>query len=401
MLWLQVNRGRVGRRRNPPLAVAAGVAAALACAGEAEPPPANAPACSPELPRWTLNPEPDVSIGVLEGESQYQLFRVTGAVRLRDGIIALANAGTQELRYFDSTGTFLRSAGGRGKGPGEFSALRQIYRRGDTVRAVEVDRFSDFDAAGRFLGSTNMRLDTLDRFALDVWLFRRNWVDGVFPGPARVAVAQALRHVPAPRGPPWYRYVRRDDAGYLWVSGDVSPDGGRREWAVYDSAGAPAACVTLPPRFSWLEVTDRYVLGRWLDAVDVEYVQLYGWAARELRPADPMAIEAAAADAAPTRSIDEIRRGAFSDLRHLVVSQEAYFADHVRYAGNRNDLRYTPAEGTALDILEAGPQGWIAVLIPLDAPVICGLGIGVGTPPGWLEGVPVCADTAVVGRSEE
>ncbi len=400
MLWLQVNRGRVGGRRNPALAVAAGVAAALACAGEAEPPPANGPACSPGLPRWTLAPEPDVSIGVLEGDPPYQLFRVTGAVRLGDGTIVVTNVGTQELRYFDSTGAFLRSAGGRGKGPGEFSELRQIYRRGDTVRAVELDRYADFDAEGRLLGSTNI-LDTLHRFALDVWLFRRNWVDGVFPGPARSAVARALRHVPAPSGPPWYRYVRRDDAGYLWVSGDVSPAGDRREWAVYDSAGAPAACVTLPPRFSWLEATDRYLLGRWLDSVDVEYVQLYRWAARELRPANPMAIAAAAADPGPTRTANEIKRGAYSDLRNLVNAQEAYFADHVTYASNRHDLEFVPAEGTAFDILAAGQQGWIAVLIPLDAPVICGVGIGFGTPPGWLEGVPVCADTAVSGGTED
>ncbi len=71
-----------------------------------------------ELAVWTLAGQPGLQLGTVEGNSAEQFFRVSGAVRLSDGRIAVANAGSQELRLFTPGGRHLRSVGGPGGGPG-------------------------------------------------------------------------------------------------------------------------------------------------------------------------------------------------------------------------------------------------------------------------------------------
>lgn len=67
-----------------------------------------------------VSSEPNLSIGTFQGDSLYQLFEVQGAVRLGDGRIALANAGSGEIRIYSPEGRFLASHGRKGEGPGEF-----------------------------------------------------------------------------------------------------------------------------------------------------------------------------------------------------------------------------------------------------------------------------------------
>ncbi len=75
---------------------------------------------------WRLSRVPTASIGVQEGEEAYQLFRVSKALKLADGSIVVAAAGTSELRFFDEEGRYLQSAGSRGSGPGEFSLTSSL-----------------------------------------------------------------------------------------------------------------------------------------------------------------------------------------------------------------------------------------------------------------------------------
>ena len=56
--------------------------------------------------RYRVSDEPQLQIGsASDGESA--LYRVTAAVRLRDGRIVVANSGTRELKFFDSGGVHL------------------------------------------------------------------------------------------------------------------------------------------------------------------------------------------------------------------------------------------------------------------------------------------------------
>ena len=85
---------------------------------------------------WRIGPEPDVSIGVLEGEEPYMLHWVGGATRLPDGRIVVANGGTQEVRVFDGDGQHLMTLGGEGGGPREFMSLVGVGQwPGDSIAA--------------------------------------------------------------------------------------------------------------------------------------------------------------------------------------------------------------------------------------------------------------------------
>ncbi len=51
---------------------------------------------------WAISEGPVLSIGTVEGEDPYQLYGVAGAHRLEDGRIAVVNAGSREVRIFES-----------------------------------------------------------------------------------------------------------------------------------------------------------------------------------------------------------------------------------------------------------------------------------------------------------
>jgi hypothetical protein len=143
------------------------------------------PALAPTAPPlWTVAAEPRVDIGVLEGDEAYQLSQVVGAVRLSDGRIVVANGGSHELRYFDSTGTFLTSAGRKGSGPGEFEMLGSLFvEAGDTVAAYDarLRRISLFAPDGAFVRSLTITFPAgapspIGRFRDGSWLCRRGSV---------------------------------------------------------------------------------------------------------------------------------------------------------------------------------------------------------------------------------
>ena len=85
---------------------------------------------------WRIGPEPEVSIGERDDEEPYLLSSVTGAMRLPDGRIVVANRSTNDLRFFDALGTHLSTRGGSGEGPGEFQNLQGIRSwPGDSIAA--------------------------------------------------------------------------------------------------------------------------------------------------------------------------------------------------------------------------------------------------------------------------
>ncbi len=122
---------------------------------------------------WTVDDEPMLDIGVVEGAPEYEFQYISGAVRLSDGRIVVANSGSAELRCFSEDGRFLWSAGRRGEGPGEFRNLGWVARLGpDSLVAYDrsLRRISIFDTEGQLIRTANLSLfgETLRPTAIGV-----------------------------------------------------------------------------------------------------------------------------------------------------------------------------------------------------------------------------------------
>jgi hypothetical protein len=107
---------------------------------------------------WTVDSVPLFRIGDAAGQPEYELFRTTGAFLLSDGRLVIGNAGTHEIRYYDSSGSFIRSVGGEGDGPGELrTPFLLIPLPADTIAAgdLRLARLSIFDPAGEFVRSAS------------------------------------------------------------------------------------------------------------------------------------------------------------------------------------------------------------------------------------------------------
>ncbi|MGE0442288.1 MAG: hypothetical protein AB7L66_11265 [Gemmatimonadales bacterium] len=111
-----------------------------------------------EVVPWRIGPEPLLDLGSADGEEPYLFDYVETALRQADGTIVVANAGSGELRFFDSTGRFVRSAGRRGGGPGEFDGGSSVHiwlTAGGSIVANDAGnrRVHVFDSAGALRGS--------------------------------------------------------------------------------------------------------------------------------------------------------------------------------------------------------------------------------------------------------
>jgi len=126
----------------------------------------------------------DLAIGVLEGREELMFSRVEElAVDAHGGIYAF-DGGVPALRYFDSSGVYVRTLGGKGAGPGEYqdAALGLAIRRDGRVvlRDPRNSRLNVYEpdgapalhwpvASGLFADNA-MVLDTADHMYLKVLL---------------------------------------------------------------------------------------------------------------------------------------------------------------------------------------------------------------------------------------
>lgn len=106
---------------------------------------------APRDPDLILADEPLVRIGVLDGQLEYIFGEVTGAVRLEDGSVVVADEQSNDVRRYDASGRHVWTSGRAGKGPGEYGGLRLL--RGCPGAAITVfdwqmDRITELDQDG-------------------------------------------------------------------------------------------------------------------------------------------------------------------------------------------------------------------------------------------------------------
>ncbi len=85
---------------------------------------------------WRLSDDPVLTIGVATGAEEYELYDVVAALRLNTGEIAVACGGTYEVRFYDSTGVYLRTVGRQGGGPDEYNLMWNMWRLGTDSLAL-------------------------------------------------------------------------------------------------------------------------------------------------------------------------------------------------------------------------------------------------------------------------
>lgn len=74
-------------------------------------------------PSWHLSDAPLLTLGSVDGSPDEVLYRVVGAFRTSDGRLVVANAGSHEIRWYDSQGRVVARSGGEGDGPGEYKSI--------------------------------------------------------------------------------------------------------------------------------------------------------------------------------------------------------------------------------------------------------------------------------------
>lgn len=92
---------------------------------------------------WTIEPAPSVVFGREKVDSGTGLLFPIGAVRLEDGRVVVGDRGSSNLKVFSADGTFERTIGREGDGPGEFKYLARL-------KACNADSVFADDIAHRF-----------------------------------------------------------------------------------------------------------------------------------------------------------------------------------------------------------------------------------------------------------
>lgn len=89
------------------------------------------------IPEWSLEPEPQLNLGELDGDSAFQFFRVTDVDVSSDGHILVSQLETPHLRLFSPGGEFIRMIGSFGDGPGEFRSVGTVQVDSDSIMVFD------------------------------------------------------------------------------------------------------------------------------------------------------------------------------------------------------------------------------------------------------------------------
>lgn len=162
----------------------------------------------PAARAWRLDPKPTLEIGGPDqktaGDTLYEFNLVMGIVRFADGRIAVGVQGASAIRFYDATGKFLKAAGRRGQGPGEFRQIMKVrMTRGDTLFVTDLGEVEYFTGRGEFVRQGASRSARAGNFIYPGAVFADgsyagvDWNDRRPPPTGRAIRALPLLHVSA------------------------------------------------------------------------------------------------------------------------------------------------------------------------------------------------------------
>jgi hypothetical protein len=173
-----------------------GAAAALAACGDASSDTFDAEEVSTTVPGWTL--EFDWVVDGAGGAGEDRLYQVMDLAEDPEGRIFVAAFGDQRVFVFDTLGSFVRTIGRPGRGPGEFTGPRSLVPVGadalfvlDLGRPPRLSRFRRSDGA----------------YLSDVALQSRGGAPNLMHGFANGAVAIEFRSAPRMDGEARHSFV--------------------------------------------------------------------------------------------------------------------------------------------------------------------------------------------------
>ena len=142
---------------------------------------------APRGPDLTLADQPLVRIGMLDGPTEYIFGDVTGATRLEDGSVVVADEQSHNVRRYDAGGRHVWTRGRNGEGPGEYGGLRLLGGcPGATVTVFDwsLNRITDLDSDGKVTNTRALNAAGLYPYAApacspDGNLVLMPWPDGI------------------------------------------------------------------------------------------------------------------------------------------------------------------------------------------------------------------------------
>jgi hypothetical protein len=143
---------------------------------------------------WQLTAQPLLILGA-DDSPQTEFHRIAGVLRLDNGILAVANGGTNEIRVFSPGGQLLRTIGRSGSGPGEFRNLILLGRAADTLLIADHinSRITRYLIDGTLLGTVRILARDPRRFLVVGHLPTGRWLVETFAAPSIYGPQQVFR----------------------------------------------------------------------------------------------------------------------------------------------------------------------------------------------------------------
>lgn len=196
-----------------------------------------------------------VTIGEESGDARQEFGRVANAVKVADGRIAIADGLHSEVRLFTAQGSYDRTFGRRGAGPGEFTTLTRLaLLAGDTLSAGGTYRQARYLPDGTFIDDRQFAWPGLARPPFSV---EAAWplADGSF----------AVMLIESSAGQPAVRPLHRSGLMYVIAGADAALRDSLGvfpglEQLSYEDAGRVHTAVPLFAAFTRLVVGREYLV---------------------------------------------------------------------------------------------------------------------------------------------